>query len=97
MRVWALYCFHSLINEYPNLSVGADCVGGQLHGVTERVPLQWQSSSVDSCTESLKECPSVAEFVGGQLHGVTERVPLQWQSLEEGAESDARCVLALNS
>ena len=68
MRVWALYCFHSLINEYPNLSVGADCVGGQLHGVTERVPLQWQSleegagkrCSLCACSQFLvkKGCPS---------------------------------------
>ena len=31
---WALGCFHSL-NQYPNLSEGADRVGGQLRGDKE--------------------------------------------------------------
>ena len=37
VRAWALGCFHTV----PNLSEGADRVGGQLHG--ERVPLQWRN------------------------------------------------------
>ena len=30
LRAWALGCFHSLNYQYPNLSEGADRVGGQL-------------------------------------------------------------------
>ena len=32
---WALGCFHGLISQYPNLSEGADRVGGQLRGDKE--------------------------------------------------------------
>ena len=35
VRAWALGCFHSLIRQYPNLSEGADRVGGQLRGDKE--------------------------------------------------------------
>ena len=35
VRVWALGCFHSLNYQYPNLSEGADRVGGQLRGDKE--------------------------------------------------------------
>ena len=36
VRAWVLDCFHSLINyQYPNLSEGADRVGGQLRGDKE--------------------------------------------------------------
>ena len=34
VRAWALCCFHTL-NQYPNLSEGADRVGGQLRGDKE--------------------------------------------------------------
>ena len=34
VRAWALGCFHSL-NQYPNLSEGADRAGGQLRGDKE--------------------------------------------------------------
>ena len=32
VRAWALGCFYSLNYQYPNLSEGADRVGGQLRG-----------------------------------------------------------------
>ena len=32
---WALGCFHSLNYQYPNLSVGAERVGGPLRGGNE--------------------------------------------------------------
>ena len=35
MGAWELSCFHSLNYEYPNLSEGADRVGGQLRGDKE--------------------------------------------------------------
>ena len=35
VRAWALGCFHSLNYQYPNLSEGADRVGGQLRGDKE--------------------------------------------------------------
>ena len=31
VRAWALGCFYSHFYQYPNLSEGADRVGGQLH------------------------------------------------------------------
>ena len=35
VRAWALGCFHNLNYQYPNLSEGADRVGGQLRGDKE--------------------------------------------------------------
>ena len=35
VRAWRLCSFHSLISQYPNLSEGADSVGGQLRGDEE--------------------------------------------------------------
>ena len=36
VRAWALGCFHSVMGSiYPNLSDGADRVGGQLRGYKE--------------------------------------------------------------
>ena len=35
VRAWALGCFYSHIYQYPNLSEGADRVGGQLRGDKE--------------------------------------------------------------
>ena len=32
---WALGCFHGLTSQYPNLSEGADRVGGQVRGDKE--------------------------------------------------------------
>ena len=43
-------------NQYPNLSEGADCVGGQLRG-DKRVPLQWRNQIWQSLQEGAgKRC-----------------------------------------
>ena len=35
VRAWALGCFHTQSYQYPNLSEGADHIGGQLRGNKE--------------------------------------------------------------
>ena len=68
VRAWALGCFCSLI-KYPDLSEGADHVGGQLRG--DRVPLQWRNKIWQSLEEGAgKRCPECGRnplFVPSQI------------------------------
>ena len=46
-------------DHYPNLSEGADSVGGQLRGDKNRVPLQWRNQFWQSLEEGAGERCSV--------------------------------------
>ena len=69
VRAWALGCFCSLI-KYPNLSEGADHVGGQLRG--DRVPLLWRNQIWQSLEEGAGKRCSECASVHGQLGGDKE-------------------------
>ena len=60
VRAGALGCFQSY--WYPNLSEGADRVGGQLRG--DRVPLKWRNQIWQSLEERAgKRCSECAQYV----------------------------------
>ena len=55
VRASALGCFHGLNYQYPNLSVGADRVGGQLRGDKECPFSCAEIKSAPPCWQSLEE------------------------------------------